>query len=217
MFFHRLLGPRPALGPSRNGSGDSASPFSSRPSFVGPSPRELALERELAALRREQAALVREEAKGRANLIALEDRLDTLANEIDTIARRTRDPGLRGNAAAMIDNVKAIATREGGVGRDTAQAVVEAIKVALGLEPSPYQFTSPRAPQATPSATAHQTTAQDIVDAGARARGAAEAPDVVTGVIRKLRSDLPPVGSAARAMLNADRKRRGLPPYGDDE
>jgi hypothetical protein len=119
----------------------------SRPSFAGPSPRELALEGELASMRREQAALVLAERRERENLIALEDRLDTLANEIDSVARRTRDPGLRGNAATMINNVKAFANREGGVGRDTPQAVVEAIKVALGLEPSPHRAASPPAPQ----------------------------------------------------------------------
>jgi hypothetical protein len=43
-----------------------------------------------------------------------------------------------------------------------------------------------------------------------------ETRDVTTGAVRKLRSDLPPLGTTARAMINADRKRRGLPPYGDE-
>jgi hypothetical protein len=70
---------------------------------------------------------------------------------------------------------------------------------------------SSRPPQAV------QASAQQIVDAGARARNERSAPDVRTGVARKLRSDLPPVGSTAREMINIDRKRRGLAPYGDDE
>jgi hypothetical protein len=45
----------------------------------------------------------------------------------------------------------------------------------------------------------------------------ARRPDVATGVVRKLRSDLPPLDSTARAMVNIDRKGRGLPPYGDDD
>jgi hypothetical protein len=40
---------------------------------------------------------------------------------------------------------------------------------------------------------------------------------VRTGAVRKLRSDLPPVGTTARMMINADRKRGGLAPYGHDE
>jgi hypothetical protein len=47
-------------------------------------------------------------------------------------------------------------------------------------------------------------TAALILKAGARARGEIPQP-------------LPPVGSTARMIVNADRKRRGLAPYGDDE
>jgi hypothetical protein len=49
-----------------------------------------------------------------------------------------------------------------------------------------------------------ERTARLILEAGAKARG-------------KIPQPLPPVGSTARMIVNADRKRRGLPPYGDDE
>jgi hypothetical protein len=94
--------------------------------------------------------------------------------------------------------------------------VTQAIKIALGVEPSPWSGPAPpTATSAQPAAV--RATAQGIIDSGARARNEREAPDVTTGTIRKLRSDLPPVGSTARAMINADRKRRGLAPYGDDD
>jgi hypothetical protein len=147
----------------------------SSPRASGPSPRELALERELAALRREQAVLVREEAAKRANLIALEDRLDALANEIDTVARRTRDPALRENGAAMISRVKA-AAQTNGAGRNT-QIIVDTIKYALGIGPSPWTGAAPPATSAQPAAVVPIDPAKraaEIVAAGRKAR--AETP-----------------------------------------
>jgi hypothetical protein len=201
MFFRRPLGPRPALGPSRNGSGDSASPFSSRPS-AGPSPRELSLERELATLRAQQAALVRAEAEERANLTALEDRLDTLANEIDTVARRARNPALRENGAAMISRVKA-AAQTNGAGCNT-QIVVDTIKYALGIGPSPWAGPAPpAAPSAQPAAV--RADPQAIVDAGAKLRGDSMSTDVRTGQPRPLPSPVATLDPVARGIVRQGR------------
>jgi hypothetical protein len=190
-----------------NGAG--AAP--SRPVMRGsspPSPRELALERELAALRREQAILVRAEAAERANLTALEDRLDTLANEIDTVARRTRNPALRENGVAMVARVKATA-QTNGAGRNT-QIVVDTIKYALGLAPSPWAGAVP------PAATSAQPAAvradpQAIIDAGAKLRGDNTSTDVRTGQPRPLPSPLTKLDPTAASIVRAGRRARNEP------
>jgi hypothetical protein len=200
MFFHRFLGPRPALGPSRNGS-DNASPFPSRPSFAGPSPRELALERELAGLRREQAALVREERQERENLERLQDELDNLANEIDKKARASRDRDLAERGAAVISRVRA-AAQTNGASRDT-QTIVRLIKYVLGIGPLPWAGPTPlAAPPAQPAAVADP---QSIVDAGAKLRGDSMSTDVRTGKPRPLPSPVAKLDPVARGIIQQGR------------
>jgi hypothetical protein len=183
----------------------------SRPITRGASPREAELQRELDALLAERAALVRQERSAAANLARMQDTLDVLAGEIDKRAKAARDPDLRDRGQRMVTTVKEFWARQDDCGTTTPSTVVAVIK------PLPHQFAWPsRVPPAAPSA-AHQASVQEVIDAGARARNEREAPDVTTGVVRKLRSDLPPVGTTARQMINIDRKRRGLPPYGDDE
>jgi hypothetical protein len=200
--------------PFTNGAGAAPSP---RPVIRGSSsPRELFLERELAALRAEQAALARQERAAAANLADMQDSLDILAGEIDKRARAARDPDLRDRGQRMVATVKEFWSRQDDCAKTMPATVVSVMKHALGLEPLPHRFAAPPAAAAAQPA-AVRATAQGIIDSGAVARNEREAPDVATGVVRKLRSDLPPVGSTARAMINADRKRRGLPPYGADE
>jgi hypothetical protein len=213
----RFLDPRyrrPDAGPSTNGG---CGPFAR-----GLNTREAALQRELDALLAERAAIARQEREGAKNLARMQDALDVLAGEIDRRARATRDRDLRERGERMVSAVKDFWAKQDDCNKDMPATVTGLIKNVLGLEPWPQQLASLRAPQAAASTAAastasHQAAAQGIIDAGARARGERAAPDVVTGAIRKLRSDLPAVGSAARVMINIDRKRRGLPPYGDDD
>jgi hypothetical protein len=168
----------------------------------------------------ERAALARREREGAKNLARMQDALDVLAGEIDRRARATRDHDLRDRGERMIATVRNFWDRQDDCSKSMPATV-------LGLEPWPKHLASLRAPQAAASTAAactaeaftasYQAAAQAIVDAGARARGERVAPDVATGMVRRLRSELPPVGSTARAMIDADRKRRGIPPYGDDE
>jgi hypothetical protein len=189
-----------------------------RPIARGANTREAELRAELDALRAEQAAMVRRERTAAANLDRMRDSLDVLAGEIDKRTKATRDPDLRDRGQRMVSTVKEFWSRQDDCGASTPSIVVSVMRHALGLAPLPHQFAAPtRAVQAAASIAPHQATAQEIIDSGARARNDREAPDVVTGAVRKLRSDLPPVGTTARQMINADRKRRGLPPYGDDE
>jgi hypothetical protein len=194
-----------------NSAGAAPSP---RPAMRGASPRasdpsarELALEAELAALRREQAVLVREEAKERANLTALEDKLDTLANEIDSVARRTRNPALRENGVAMVARVKA-AAQTNGAGRNT-QIIVDTIKYALGIGPSPWTGAAPPAASAQPAAV--RATAQEIIDSGNRAAGRNTSTDVRTGEPKPLPSPLTRIDPAAAGIVRAGRRARNEP------
>jgi hypothetical protein len=183
----------------RGGGNGSSSPFTPRAS--DPSPRELALEGELAALRREQASLVRAEAAERANLTALQDRLDTLANEIDTVARRTRDPELRERGARMIAGVRANASQY-GASRDT-RTIMRVIKYALGIEPSPWAGPAPAATPAQP--TAVRADPQAIVDAGAKLRGDNMSVDIGTGQPRPLPSPMAKLDPVARGIIRQGR------------
>jgi hypothetical protein len=151
----------------------------SRPLVRGSSAREAELQRELDTLLAERAALVRQERAAAQNLARMQDSLDVLAGEIDRRARTTRDHDLRDRAERMIARVKSYLSKQDGCDIKPA-TVTSAIKVALGLEPSPHRFASPLAPQVVAS-PAPQATAQAIIDSGARARGDREAPDVVTG------------------------------------
>jgi hypothetical protein len=188
-----------------NGAGAAPSP---RPVMRGSSPRETQLQRELDALRAEQAALARQERAAAANLADMQDALDVLAGEIDVLARRTRDPALRENGAAMITNVKAWASREGGVGRNTARAVTQAIKIALGVERSPWAGPAPAAAPAQPVAVADP---QSIVDAGAKLRGDSMSTDVRTGQPRPLPSPLAKIDPAAAGIVRAGNRARNEP------
>jgi hypothetical protein len=210
----RFFGPRvPPIG-SNGGSPPR--------SYAGPTARERELEAEVRALRAGQAQLVRAEEEARTNLGAIQDSLDVLAGEIDKRARAVRDPALAEHGAKVIGRVRRYIAQRGA--RNLSPSTLATmIRCFIGLErPERGSWiesfmeesaakASPRSPQAV------QASAQQIVDAGARARNERSAPDVRTGVVRKLRSDLPPVGSTARDMINIDRKRRGLAPYGDDE
>jgi hypothetical protein len=172
--------------PATNGGGV----VPSRPSFAGPSPRELALERELAGLRREQAVLVRAERQAGENLERLRDELDILANEIDKRAKASRDRGLAERAAVTIANVKAWADKQDGCDIKPA-TVTTAILIALGLEASPHRVAPPlgavvpidpakraaeivaagrKARAETPAEMPSDPTAAGIVAAGKRAR-----------------------------------------------
>jgi hypothetical protein len=205
----RFLDPRyrrPGAGPSTNGGGASSRPFAR-----GPEAREAALQRELDALLAERAALARQERAAAQNLARMQDALDVLAGEIDRRARASRDHDLLDRGERMVSAVKDFWAKQDDCSKSTPATVVGVIKNVLGLEPWPEHLASLRAPQATASAAPQRAKAQDIIDAGARARGERVAPDVTTGVVRKLRSELPPVGSAARAVIDAGRRARGEP------
>jgi hypothetical protein len=198
----RFLDPRyrrPSASPSTNGGGGPSRPFA---------PREAALRAELDALYAERAAVARAESEERANLVRLQDRLDILAGEIDALARRTRDPDLRERGASMVGNVKAFANREGGIGRDTPQAVVQAIKYALGLERPPVP------PSPAVAAEMHQATAQQIVDAGNRAAGRNASTDVRTGEPRPLPSSVAMLDPVARGIIQQGRRAKNEKPDG---
>jgi hypothetical protein len=208
--------------PSTNGGGGPSSRFA-----PGPNAREAALQRELDSLLAERAALSRRERDAAKNLARMQDALDVLAGEIDRRAMASRDSDLRERGEKTIAAVKDFWNRQDDCSKTMPETVTDLIKNVLGLEPWPKHLAGLRAPQAAASTAAARTAAastaslqaaaQAIVDAGARARGERVAPDVATGIVRRLRSELPPVGSTARAMIDADRKRRGMPPYGDDE
>jgi hypothetical protein len=177
----------------------SFSPFTPRAS--DPSSREVELQAELDRLYRERAALVRAEAEGRQNLARLQDQLDILANEIDRRAKASRERDLAERGAATIANVRAWASRQDGVGRNTPRAVTKAIMYALGLERPPPGF----AAVPPSSATAHQATAQDIVDAGNRARGSSTSVDVRTGAPKPLPSPITKLDPVARGIIRQGR------------
>jgi hypothetical protein len=190
----------------RGGGNGSSSPFTPRAS--DPSTRELALEAELAALRRDQAVLVRAERRERENLARLQDELDILANEIDKKAKASRDRNLAACGAATIANVKAWASKQDGVGHNTARAAIKGIKVALGIERSPWSGPAPAAASAQPAAVADP---QSIVDAGAKLRGDSMSTDVRTGAPRPLPSPLAKLDPVARGIIRQGRAARNEP------
>jgi hypothetical protein len=197
----RFLGPR--FGQPSNGAG--AAP--ARPILRGsPSPREAALERELAALRAQQAALVSQERTAAANLDRMRDSLDVLAGEIDKRARAARDPDLRARSERMITDVKAYLARQDGCDIRPA-TVATAIRIALGLERPPIGAVV-GAPSAAPSA-APEATAQGIVDAGAKLRGDSTSTDVRTGQPRPLPSPLAKLDPVARGIVRQGRLAKG--------
>jgi hypothetical protein len=174
----------------------------SRPVMRGVNTREAQLQRELDALLAERGVLARAEAEERQNLARLQDRLDILAGEIDALARRTRDPALRENGAAMVARVKA-AAQTNGAGRN-AQIVVDTIKYALGIGPLPWAGpTPPVAPPGQPAAV--RATAQEIVDAGAKVRGDQTSTDVRTGEPRPLPSPVARLDPVARGIIRQGR------------
>jgi hypothetical protein len=167
MAFRRFLD-RYRLGPGfTNGGGV----VPSRPIMRGANSREAELQAELDRLYRERAVLARAEAEGRQNLARLQDQLDILANEIDRKAKASRDRGLAERGAAVISNVRAWADKQDGVGPDTARAAIQGIKIALGVEPSPWTGPAPRAPQGAVVPIDPVKRAAEIVAAGRKARG----------------------------------------------
>jgi hypothetical protein len=147
----------------------------SRPLARGPNTREAELRAELDALYAEQARVARVEAEERQNLARLQDRLDILAGEIDKKAKASRDRDLAERGAAMVARVKA-AAQTNGAGRNT-QIIVDTIKYALGIGPSPWTGAAPPATSAQPAAVVPIDPAKraaEIVAAGRKAR--AETP-----------------------------------------
>jgi hypothetical protein len=186
----------------RRGPGSSFTPRASDPSS-----REAELQAELDRLYAERATLARAEAAERANLVRLQDRLDILSNEIDALARRTRNPQLRENGAAMIARVK-VAAQANGAGRN-AQVVVDTIKYALGIGPSPW---TGAAPPAASAPAAVRADPQAIVDAGAKLRGDSMSTDVRTGQPRPLPSPLATLDPIARGIVRQGRLAKGEKP-----
>jgi hypothetical protein len=171
------------------------SPFTPRAS--DPSSRETELQAELDRLYAERATLARAEAAERANLVRLQDRLDILSNEIDKKAKASRDRDLAERGAAMIARVKA-AAQANGAGRN-AQVVVDTIRYALGIGPSPWTGAAPAAVRPPAAVVPIDPTrlAADIVTAGRKAR--AELPPS------------PPADPTAAGIVRAGQRARNEP------
>jgi hypothetical protein len=171
----------------------------SRPLARGASSREAELQAELDRLYAERATLARTEAAERANLVRLQDRLDILSNEIDKKAKASRDRDLAERGAAMISRVKA-AAQANGAGHN-AQIVVDTIRYALGIGPSPWTGAAP------PAATSAQPAAVVPIDP---ARRAAE----IVAAGRKARGETPPSPPSdptAAGIVRAGRRARNEP------
>jgi hypothetical protein len=207
----RFLGPR---GPSIGGTTNGGTP--PRSYTGGPTAREIALENEVRTLRAEQARLVEREREAANNLANIHDSLDVLAGEIDRRGKATRDYELRENGGRLIARAKRIASDRGGRNIQPA-TLVSLIKAMVGLErPTGWikvfldeaaeRTSSPRR-QPQPVTLA----AQEVIDAGAAARGERDSIDIRTGRPRPLSSPLTGLDPVAREIVRLGRRARNEP------